>query len=678
MSGTPSRGWWVLAEAHHGGLLPPPAPPQFSKGGGGKGGAPVDGVDGCWACPNCQNVNFAVRQACNRCQTPHPGLMPQQSKGGKGGAPVSGVDGAWACPHCQNVNFAVRQSCNRCQAPKPSPQAAYGAYPPPGAYAAYPPQVAYAPYPPQGGKGGGGGGGRPVAGVDGCWDCHHCQNVNFAVRSVCNRCQAPRQQITHNLTAAPQYAQAAPQYHQAQQPKGKGGPQAGVDGNWACPECQNVNFAMREACNRCQAAKPEGEAFAEAGFDGDMWACQLCQNMSKNTDLACIVCEYPRTDLNSLAEELDPSLQQMPPRPPAPPQGGYRVVPPQSAPGGKGRPVAGVDGNWECPHCQNVNFAVREACNRCQAPKAAPRGIAQSAGKGGGLVAGVDGNWACAQCHNVNYAVRQVCNRCQAPQGPPAVSPWEQPPQQHLGGGGPGAGGKGAPQAGVNGNWACAVCQNVNFAAREVCNRCQTSKHASMQPMVVQPPAWPAASGYGAVHGKGGGGGGAGGPVAGVDGAWACVNCQNINFAVRQVCNRCQAPQAVSAPQHGGKGGGGPVAGVDGNWGCPSCSNVNFAVRGVCNRCQTPKPAAPQYHQSQGGTQYHQPQQKGGKGGPQAGVDGAWACPGCQNINFAVRQACNRCQAPKPEDAFISDADLIAQLSAPAADEPYAKRGRLS
>jgi len=34
-----------------------------------------------------------------------------------------------------------------------------------------------------------------------------------------------------------------------------------------------------------------------------------------------------------------------------------------------GRPVAGVDGNWACPECQNVNFAQRDACNRCQVPK---------------------------------------------------------------------------------------------------------------------------------------------------------------------------------------------------------------------------------------------------------------------------------------------------------------------
>jgi len=45
----------------------------------------------------------------------------------------------------------------------------------------------------------------------------------------------------------------------------------------------------------------------------------------------------------------------------------------------------------------------------------------------------------------------------------------------------------------------------------------------------------------------------------------------------------------------GGKGGkkkGPPVAGVDGNWLCKGCNNVNFGIRDNCNRCQAPKPTS--------------------------------------------------------------------------------------
>jgi len=55
------------------------------------------------------------------------------------------------------------------------------------------------------------------------------------------------------------------------------------------------------------------------------------------------------------------------------------MVPPQPAQGtcenrstsrGNGKaPVDGVDGNWKCVSCGNVNFASRTKCNRCGAEK---------------------------------------------------------------------------------------------------------------------------------------------------------------------------------------------------------------------------------------------------------------------------------------------------------------------
>lgn len=391
----------------------------------------------------------------------------------------------------------------------------------------------------------------------------------------------------------------------------------------------------------------------------DAWACLYCHTVNMQSDAVCTQCQYPKSDLgdlDGLAEELA-----------APPSYQQRASPGGKA-GGKGAPVAGVDGNWACPHCQNVNFAVRDACNRCQAPKpgafdapkrAAPPAWAppqQAPGGKGGPVAGVDGNWVCIHCQNVNFAVRHACNRCQAPK-PVQVAPhkgkggsYSHDTLMWTGGGPPVT----ATGAGFKGG-------------RVVMPPPMASYH--------QPPAYQQPQAM-----KGGGKSGAG-PVAGVDGNWQCQSCQNVNFAVRSVCNRCQAPKAPSPPPAGK--GGAPVAGVDGNWECPQCRNVNFAVRSVCNRCQAPQPWTEVYQPYQPAPQAYQPPHKGGKkggntgGAPVAGVDGNWACLRCNNVNFAVREACNRCQEPKPPSGDISDADLIAQLSQPANEEPAAKRSRL-
>jgi len=351
----------------------------------------------------------------------------------------------------------------------------------------------------------------PIAGVDGNWSCPSCQNVNYAARTACNRCSAPKPRNVMRPGVTPPRT-------------GGGGPVAGVDGNWACPACQNVNFAMREVCNRCQMPKP--------------------------------------------VEDL-------------------------SGRGRPGAPVAGMDGNWACSMCGNVNWSVRDACNRCQTPK--EEAIAEStlqahvepAGiRPGKPVAGVDGAWACAMCGNINYAMRDACNRCQTPrhEAEAAEPPAQAEVSQMTGHS------RSAPVAGVDGNWACALCNNVNYAMRDACNRCQAPKDMAEQGMQASPPMhWPSQVHVEPAQGTGK-------PVPGVDGNWICVLCQNINLGFRQACNRCQEPRPASrgvepAARPSRAKGGAPVAGVDGNWACPSCQNVNFGMRVVCNRCSAPKPA---------------------------------------------------------------------------------------
>ena len=180
------------------------------------------------------------------------------------------------------------------------------------------------------------------------------------------------------------------------------------------------------------------------------------------------------------------------------------------------------DGDWDCPKCNNSNFARRTECNRCGEPRGAGggrrdggRGNFDRRSRDGGRRDGGrgnfdrgsrdrrndsnDGDWDCPKCNNSNFARRTECNRCGEPRGAGGgrrgggrgnFDRGSRDGGRRDGGrgnfdrgsrdGGRRDGGRGNFDRGsrdsgktfAHNDWDCPKCNNSNFSFRRDCNRC--------------------------------------------------------------------------------------------------------------------------------------------------------------------------------------------------------------
>ncbi|CAH0487219.1 unnamed protein product [Peronospora farinosa] len=82
---------------------------------------------------------------------------------------------------------------------------------------------------------------------DGDWPCPNtsCSNVNFARRTVCNRCQTPRSEVIGGDKFKPKEGTDL-----------RGPPGLFQSGDWTCNTCGNINWERRSECNMCKSSKP--------------------------------------------------------------------------------------------------------------------------------------------------------------------------------------------------------------------------------------------------------------------------------------------------------------------------------------------------------------------------------------------------------------------------------------
>jgi len=329
------------------------------------------------------------------------------------------------------------------------------------------------------------GGQAPEGAPEGSWTCQDCQNVNWPLRTHCNRCKVP--------------------------------------GPWNCPACNNKNFQGRQVCNRKQCAQPRPGSFPMQAPMGYMqppmkghhpmqqhqqmkgyhpmqtplcvpmnmqqmnmkpnnppgsWECIGCQNVNWPQRVSCNKCQIPREQGDSGRDAGTPVMQQ-----------GHNSE----------HPV----GSWKCAACENINWPKRTSCKKCDVareevdagpPPPGTRPLPPSAnsfggrmpsggygvaayamhgGMHGGMHSGPSmhtngkhppGSWVCSGCENVNWPLRTACKKCELPRdgadgGPPQVPQKETP----------------------EGSWTCPACSNVNWPMRTVCNKKQCGEPRPME-----------------------------------------------------------------------------------------------------------------------------------------------------------------------------------------------------
>jgi hypothetical protein len=267
-----------------------------------------------------------------------------------------------------------------------------------------------------------------MASRPGDWYCANCQYWVFASKSQCGKCGAS--QVAQDGEG---YGGQTYQDQFAAPPSSNERP-----GDWPCPNGHGMQFAWREQCRICQVPKPGSTA--SHGYSGG-------QGQG---------------------------------------QGQYQAVAqPHWSDQGTGQQWSE---DWTCPSCASHNFAKRQECFRCRAPKGMAPPMMQGGGyapPGGGYApypdhfqphqpqqqqqhqhhAGRPGDWLCPNGHGMQFASRDQCRFCQCPNPGTGMAAGSMPPPTAA-----------PAQRTLAGDWTCSACSSHNFARRDECFRCKAAK----------------------------------------------------------------------------------------------------------------------------------------------------------------------------------------------------------
>ncbi|KAH3764222.1 RNA-binding protein cabeza [Pelomyxa schiedti] len=114
-------------------------------------------------------------------------------------------------------------------------------------------------------------------------------------------------------------------------------------GDWVCA-CGELNFASRSACRRCQTQKSFSASSSVTPKPGPVkpgdWKCS-CSEINFASRTVCRFCFKPKpSDVQSSVAASSTAAS-----------------PPTA--------IVHKPGDWDCPSCNDHNFAVRAVCRRC-------------------------------------------------------------------------------------------------------------------------------------------------------------------------------------------------------------------------------------------------------------------------------------------------------------------------
>jgi len=223
----------------------------------------------------------------------------------------------------------------------------------------------------------------------GDWFCVQCNDLNFATRSVCRKCNYPkpdrdnRREDFHRYNEGG-YDRGYQDIFRGSYERGRGSERGGYGRGYE-RGFNDRGFHFR------------GE-FSDRGFDGDRGADYPDRQYDGDYDRG-----YERRGFRD-------SFRGRPRGRDFGSKFGYRRPYDNTSPERGKYSTRGLrnterrQGDWDCPQCSELNFAARNKCRKCNTPRP------EHLGKGGR-----PGDWVCFNCEDLNFASRAVCRKCGRP-----------------------------------------------------------------------------------------------------------------------------------------------------------------------------------------------------------------------------------------------------------------------